>query len=105
MMKKKYAHELLKAIDRHAQIVSVKDLSKLCDELRNAVIVITERYHGAIPALVLDIPVTIISQCAGDKLDQLKEYASAKKSVSELQEKAKYGENALKNTLDDLVKR
>lgn len=55
-----------------SQIVGVATVDQLLGEISSATEVVTQRYHGALAGLALEIPATIVSQRAGDKLSELR---------------------------------
>lgn len=88
-------------------IVPVLTLQTLTDEVAKASHVLTQRYHGAVAAVSLGVPVTICSQGEGDKLWALQEAlerGDAAKELSESLERALHGEKALRAALEGLQK-
>lgn len=66
------AAEELRRIFPDATVVDIRSVQDLLSSLRSAASVVTQRYHGAMAALAMQIPVTIIPQKSGDKLDALR---------------------------------
>lgn len=64
---------LLGIIGRGAEVRPVRTLLALIESLADCSHLVTERYHGALAAIALGLPVTIVAQRAGDKLDRLRE--------------------------------
>jgi polysaccharide pyruvyl transferase WcaK-like protein len=82
-----------------ARVVRALSMRMLLEALGEASSVLTQRYHGAIAALALGIPVTILPQGTGDKLWALRELIHGKDPKAEaarLREAALRGEKALK---------
>ncbi len=61
----------LQALFKNAVIVPVGSVSELLEEIAQASLVLTQRYHGAIAAAALNIPFETFSQRKGDKLEAL----------------------------------
>ncbi len=55
-----------------ADIVDIYSVQQFLDEVSAASEVLSQRYHGALAAVAMKIPVTIVSQNEGDKLDALR---------------------------------
>lgn len=73
--------------------ISIRSIDAMIESLYDARVVLSERYHGALAALALGIPVEVIAQAEGDKLDALKGYI--KKDPAELRVLVDAGERAL----------
>lgn len=56
-----------------ATIISVRTTTELFDRLAESRFIISERYHGIIPALGLGIPLEVVIQKEGDKLSTLRD--------------------------------
>lgn len=54
-----------------SSIIEVLTVSQLLTEVSDATEVVSQRYHGALAALAMDIPVEIVPQREGDKLSAL----------------------------------
>jgi polysaccharide pyruvyl transferase WcaK-like protein len=102
VQEKKYTEQLLTLCPK-ASIASVRTAADLTGALRDASSVLTERYHGAIAALALGIPVTIVSQGSGDKLDALRLYADGARSLQELAAEVEKGSDSLLQALESIV--
>ncbi len=63
---------LIATIGSRATLHPVRTLQKLSEEVSVCNRVISARYHGAIAALAAGVPVEIVPQAAGDKLDALR---------------------------------
>lgn len=55
-----------------ATIVGIRSVDQLCAEIAEASDVIAQRYHGALAALAIGVPVTMVEQARGDKLEGLR---------------------------------
>ncbi len=76
------------------EVHSIHSWQQLCDLLAPIPFVITQRYHGAIFSLALDIPFLAIPIADGDKLSQLSSL-----NREECRERCLRGEHALKAAL------
>jgi len=54
------------------EVVSVATVEQLITALSDALIVVSERYHGTLAALALGLPTVVCPQDTGDKLDTLR---------------------------------
>jgi polysaccharide pyruvyl transferase CsaB len=88
-----FAKQLQDTLSLPSSIVSVDNMSELVDAMRHAHIVVTERYHGALAARALGIPLEIVSQGEGDKLAELRNNAA---SIDILMAQAQLGEDTLR---------
>ena len=88
----------------HARTIDVTDVSGLMTHLRDASFVVTERYHGALAALALGIPRKILSQVAGDKLDELRSVQRDPQGIALLLRQVEEGEDALRKYLNEMGK-
>ncbi len=93
------AEEIFRVTQKQGTVIPVHSLSDLCQGLLGSKMVVTERYHGALVALALHLPVRIIPQVAGDKLSALLPYAKDPASFDEAVLLAKMGEDALRASL------
>ena len=91
---REYCQKLAVALG--AQVHEVRSLQELSSALSGCSQLVTERYHGALAGMTMGIPVEIVSQVSGDKLDQLRR---EKRSVGELRELVRRGEEALRSAL------
>jgi polysaccharide pyruvyl transferase WcaK-like protein len=82
------------AADVGGAVAPVRSIAELQNGLRDAGEVVTERYHGAIAALALGIPMRIVAQREGDKLDVLRGLGVS--AVADLLERVRRGEEALR---------
>lgn len=81
------------------QIVEISSPEKLLAEIGSAREVVTQRYHGALAAMAMEIPVTIISQSAGDKLEELRLIRTQSPDCAALRRKVEVGEQELARAL------
>ncbi len=83
-----------------AEIVPLVSVSQFLHEVSAASEVISERYHGALAALAMGVPVEIVPQGEGDKLQALQAAVNhSQDSVQLFRDKVSVGENALKQAL------
>lgn len=101
---KNVAVTILRLVDGRGVIVPVRTFDQLCECIAGSSFVVTQRYHGALAALALHVPVEIVCQAEGDKLSSLKDYANGVKSVEEMFSLAQYGEETLRNALKSILK-
>lgn len=94
-----YATLLQNAIGISAQITPIRSLNQLRSTLSDAAFVLTERYHGAIPAIAMKIPLEIIVQTEGDKLSSLKKLLENNIRIDSLLDVVEQGEQALREAL------
>jgi len=76
-------------------VISVRTLEDLAHRVRSASLVLTQRYHGAVAALALDVPFEVVSQGAGDKLAALIQHSAPE----EWRSLAENGQEALRMAL------
>ncbi len=89
-------------VERPAAVVEIATLQQLADVVADSSLVITQRYHGAIAALCMGVPVEICSQKKSDKLWALQQAianGNAGAEVARLRALAMDGEVALKRAL------
>lgn len=80
-----------------AQIVETVSVDQLLDEVATAQEVVAQRYHGALAALAMGVPVMIVPQEAGDKLDGLRAMQSAPVPRDELLRLVETGAEAFRD--------
>lgn len=78
-----FVKSLAKRLGAMATCHSIQTLSELLWHIASARQVISERYHGALPALMYGKPVEIIHQRPGDKLSELSHETFSVDSVKE----------------------
>ncbi|MFA5800022.1 MAG: polysaccharide pyruvyl transferase family protein [Candidatus Peribacteraceae bacterium] len=54
------------------EVVTVESVEQLIGALSDALVVVSERYHGTLAALALGLPTVVCPQDTGDKLDALR---------------------------------
>jgi hypothetical protein len=74
-------------------------IGELVDACSGAAHIVTERYHGALGGFFLGVPLTVVSQGAGDKLDEFRKLSQAGATPSELRTLATVGEQRLRSVL------
>lgn len=67
-----------------ATIVAPSSVTQFLDEVAAATHVVTQRYHGAIAAIAVGVPLTIAPQREGDKLSALAGFAGTRAAFLEL---------------------
>ena len=90
---------LVRMSAERATVHPVRSAQELLAALAPCSAVIAERYHGALAAIALGIPVTIVAQAAGDKLDAL---GTSGRTLAQLREQALEGERELLKKLSVL---
>jgi len=92
-----------KTIGGSASVIPIRSLDHLAVEVAPASYVLAQRYHGALAAIALGIPVEIIPQRVGDKLTALQSLVREDRERSSteayLTELVKKGEQALREVL------
>lgn len=88
--------ELRTMIGSCSSVHDVRTLSELTELLRGCGHVITERYHGALAAIALGLPVEIIPQCEGDKLDGLRILQENPSAIEAMRVRVRVGEDELR---------
>ena len=89
--------EHLQSLVPNASVLAVSTLQDLCLEISRASVVVSERYHGALAAMALGVPVHIVVQSSEDKLQSLVQYKHA--SPKELQSLVQTGHQSLQKSL------
>ena len=97
---REFCDSLARDVGNKATIVAVRSLSELSRELAQCSCVITARYHGALAALALGLPMEIVPQREGDKLDALRSVSRA--DVERLRTLVVEGEQELLKSLNML---
>lgn len=96
------ACRLLMRILPDAVIVPVRSMRELAEELAQCAALVTERYHGALAGLALGIPMTVVPQRAGDKLDMLASLQREGVTMEALRARLETGERELQKTINML---
>ncbi len=81
----------------NVKVVDVLSLTQLAEEVATGELVITQRYHGGIAALALDVPFMAVPQSEGDKLESLRGLQAEKCG-----QQVAMGEQALRDALNTL---
>lgn len=85
---------LRSALGDKARIIPIRSLDELLAALRGASLLLSQRYHGALAALALDIPLEIVAQEEDDKISSLRAVRT-----EDLPALCTAGEQALRNAL------
>ncbi len=88
-----------------AEVVPARSTVALLAALKDASLVLTQRYHGALAAIALGIPVEIAAQGSKDKLSSLQSSDGITLSADELKRAIREGECTLKEALAELPDR
>lgn len=80
-------------------ICPVRTVEDLEHAFADAAMVLTERFHGAIAAVAEGLPVEIISQAPGDKLDALRLFLKEHRSSELLHSAVQRGEQGLRDAI------
>lgn len=83
-------------------VISITLVDQLLTEIAGVSEVISQRYHGALAALAMGIPVTIVPQTKGDKLDELKTLQDQPEYMAKLLLLVKRGEEEMREALRPL---
>lgn len=98
----KTARMLQTKLGNNTTIVPIYTTGDLIAEVSSSVMVVTERFHGALAALAIGTPVKILPQGVGDKLSSLLPYSDGQQSLSELSSLVEKGEQGLRQALMSL---
>lgn len=79
-------------------IVPVESVDTLAEEMSRAAFVVTERFHGAVAALALEVSFAVVSQGRGDKLAEIALIAQ-QEGGEKLLALVRCGEDALRSAL------
>ncbi|MBI3331529.1 polysaccharide pyruvyl transferase family protein [Candidatus Peregrinibacteria bacterium] len=85
-----------------ATVHPVSDWGELLNRVAGSTLVLTERFHGALAAVRLGVPVEIIAHTPGDKLDALQRRlreSSASEISTQFLSEVRVGEQALRSAL------
>ncbi|MSR68118.1 hypothetical protein EXS65_04855 [Candidatus Peribacteria bacterium] len=93
------AEKIKAATSTPSVIVSLLSAEQLLEEISMSSQVISQRYHGALAALAVGIPVTIVPQTSSDKLWELREMQHDPEGLWELDALAKKGEEGLRRAM------
>lgn len=84
-----------------ATVRVVSTIDGLMELLAGASLCVCERFHGALAAAAAGVPLVIVPQSAGDKLDELRRRLTAD-GLAEAAAQAEAGESALRDALRSL---
>jgi polysaccharide pyruvyl transferase WcaK-like protein len=82
-----------------ATIIPIRSLEELQTAIVGTALVISERFHGALAAMALSVPVQICSQKEGDKLSGLKKSIEAGIDLETLRQRLRVGEKSLEDAV------
>jgi polysaccharide pyruvyl transferase WcaK-like protein len=99
---KAVADILLQLCKGRGFVTALSSFDELCENVAQSSLVLTERYHGALAALALRVPVKIITMAEGDKLSSLRMYAEGISPIGEMFSLARHGEDTLRHALHAL---
>lgn len=99
---KAVADTLLRLCKGRGSVTALSSFEELCENVAQSSSVLTERYHGALAALALRVPVKIITMAEGDKLSSLRMYAEGVSPIEEMFTLARHGEDTLRAALQTL---
>lgn len=99
------AQALLKMLPDNTSLHDAITIDSLLKKLCGVSFVVTERYHGAMAAMAAGIPVEIVSQGAGDKLDGLRKMLESGVSIEELKARVRLGEETLRSAWEEIKNR
>lgn len=94
-----FAESLHADLPLPATIVPVRTLDELMEEVSGARHVLSQRFHGALAALAVGSPVTVLPQGEGDKLWEIKKYEGERPDTAALVAAVQNGERALRAAL------
>ncbi|MBI3816183.1 polysaccharide pyruvyl transferase family protein [Candidatus Peregrinibacteria bacterium] len=98
----------LLAAEFPADVVPIRSLADLISAIEESRLVLSQRYHGAIAALVLRVPYLIVEQAESDKFASLRPWSGKiidHRTIAALQRLVDLGERELKGTLAELVQK
>ncbi len=90
----------LQSVVLKADIIEPNTVDAFLTEICRATFVVTQRYHGALAALAMAIPVHIIPLKHGDKLDALKEFVQTPEHLQDLLASIRASIDSLRRTLE-----
>lgn len=82
-----------------ATVIELTSVQQFLGEVSSASEVLSQRYHGALAAFAMAIPVQVAAQEVGDKLDALNELVRSASSRDELLASVKRGADGLRSAL------
>ncbi len=93
------ADRIVTMTHKNAGIVEIRSVDQLCSEIGAASEVLAQRYHGALAAIAIGVPVMIIEQVEGDKLQALRPLSGDSSLRGRSQDRVRDGESALRQVL------
>lgn len=96
-------HVCLSLVGKFSSIASahpVRTIPELAQVLGDCAHVVTERYHGALAALAIGIPVEIVAQREGDKLAALRAAQDRPGAIDALRARLRTGEEELRKFMN-----
>lgn len=93
------AHTLEALFSIPVSLISIRTLNDLMREISSSSFVVTQRFHGALAALAVGIPQTIVPQKVGDKLFGLQKLLGDKDVRTQLLSLVDVGREALSQAL------
>jgi len=91
----------LNRVYEEAEVISITTLKELVREINKGSLVLTQRYHGALSALVLGKEVEVVEQGAGDKFEGIACLIKEGITKEDLMERVQVGEGALRSALSE----
>jgi polysaccharide pyruvyl transferase WcaK-like protein len=85
-----------------AVVVAISSVHQLLDEISAASFVLSQRYHGALAALAMSVPMDTVPQGAGDKMDGLRQMGKDTQAVERWKRSIETGQSTLKAQLATL---
>lgn len=82
-----------------AEVVPLTSVRQLLDEVSTASEVVSQRYHGALAAIAMGVPVQVVPQHPGDKMDSLRAAADDTAIRSQWIEYVRIGAEALRTVV------
>ncbi len=92
--------EMLRVQYPQASVRTIRTADDLMELLATASHCICERFHGALAAVAAGVPLTVVSQAAGDKLEAVASLAQSRE-IERATGLAETGESALRAALND----
>lgn len=95
-----YIETLQKELPAPSVIIPIHTIQDLLQELAGSMHVLTQRFHGALAALAIGAPQTIMPQSEGDKLSELLQWIHGHSAhAGELSTRVEKGEETLRRSL------
>ncbi len=84
----------------NAEVIAVRTLESLSCQLAGCTSLVTARYHGALAGIAAGLPMEIIPQHPGDKLDALRSRLASGSTPQDLRRLAEAGERELQKSIN-----